>query len=124
MAQNRFKALAIETTCLSELMADKDMVTTDYIISHYPEGVTIIGFDIVELSKNEEDRYPIFVIKEDPNIFFNGGLVLLKVAERWMDGYMSTDEASTELELAGGVGVKLTKAKTKNGRNITKVEIL
>ena len=121
---NKFKALAIETTCLSELMADREMVTTDHIISRYPEGVTIIAFDIVKLSDAEEDRYPILVCKENTDIFFNGGLVLLKVVERWMEGYSSAEEASADLLTEGGVKVKLSKGKTKNGRTITKVEII
>ncbi len=113
-----FKQAAIDATTLSELMTDRQKVSTDDIIKNYPEGVTIVGFDFVE---GKDGSYPIFIFTEAPKCFFSGGVVMAKIANKWLANFDDDiDACNKALAESGGVKMKLEHGRTKNGNNIIK----
>lgn len=118
----KFRERAAKTTSISPLMEGKTKLKTGEIIRDYPQGVTIIGFDIVP---GKEGSYPIFVIAEDPGVFFSGGTVLQNIVSDWMEDYgTDIDQANADLKAEGGVKIRLEQAMTRAGRQITRVTVL
>ena len=100
----------------------KNQVSTEDIIKTYPDGVTIVQFDIVE---TEDKKFSVLLFKESPNSFFYGGTVLTQICESWIEDFDNDcAKCSEELANSGGVKIKLSKGITKNKRNITKVELV
>lgn len=132
----KFREAAIAATSLSEIMADRNKMTTKEIAEKYPQGVTIIDFDIIHTTKqvkNKEgyiievpDAYPVFAIKEDDSIFFSGGAVLNSIVKEWLAMYDGDQEqCRADLIADGGVVVLLEPGKpSKTGREYTSVTIL
>ena len=117
-----FKEAAIKSTTLSELMNDRVKVSTDEIISQYPNGVTIEEFDFITAGDNQ---YYIATIKEDSKAYINCGTVLSKVFDAFVTGFDGDIAgASAELKNAGGIKIKLTKTRTRGGNTITTVTVL
>ncbi len=117
-----FKQAALEATTLSELMTDRQKVSTDDIIKHYPEGITITAFDFVE---GKDGQYPIFLFAESPKSFFSGGIVLAKIANKWLAAFNDDIEAcNAALAESGGVKIKMEFGRTKNGNNIIKATVV
>lgn len=117
-----FKQAAIQQTTLSELMGEREKIDTDGVISHFPEGITIVNFDLIDLSGK---TYPILIFKEDDTKFLNGGMVLKKIVDAWLEGYDGDLTAcNDDLRACGGVKIRLEKSRTKSGNNITTVKVL
>lgn len=123
---SRFTETAREATSKSFVMEGKTKVKMGEIISKYPEGVTIVAFDIMSTIKNGKSiTYPALNIAEDNTIFFCGGFILNKICQDWADLYAGNCKAaSKDLADDGGVKVKFTKTTTKEGNNLTSVEII
>ncbi len=118
-----FKQAAIEATTLSELMVDRQKVTTDEIIKHYPEGVTITAFDFVQ--GKEGDDYPIFLFAESTKSYFSGGVVLKQIAKKWLSAFNDDIAKCNEaLAASGGVKIKLENSRTKKGNNLVKATVV
>lgn len=118
-----FKETARNTTLLSPLMVGREKISTDDIIKKYPDGFTVLEFDIVPDGKGK--TYPVFTIAEDDELYYCGGIVLNKIAEEWIDGFNGdVESASNELKASGGVKFKLEGTKTKAGNNLTNVTIV
>lgn len=132
----KFREAAIAATSLSEIMAGRDKMTTKEVAEKYPQGVTIIDFDIIHTTKqvkNEEgyivevpDAYPVFAIKEDENVFFSGGAVLNAIVKEWLAMYEGDmEQCRADLIADGGVAVLLEPGTPgKNGREYTNVVII
>ena len=119
-----FKDLAKRQTTLSEVMLDREKVTTEELMEKYPDGVTIIAFDYIT-SRKSKGKYPVFNIAEDATVFCNGGTVLDRIFTDFvnaMDGDVKA--ASDELRRQGGLQVKLSKGETKAGDELTLVEVI
>ena len=116
-----FKERAIKATTLSDLMNGRTKVSIDEMIQRFPDGFTIEDFDIVD---DKKAQYPVFTIKEDKNICFFGGIVLMNMVDNWVEGFESIDDCRVAFAEDGGLPVRLSTGKTKNGNNITRVEIL
>ena len=113
-----FKQAAVDATTLSELMTDRQKVSTEDIIKHYPDGVTITAFDFVE---GKDGQYPIFLFAESPKSFFSGGVVLAKIANKWLAGFNDdVDACNKALAESGGCKIKLEISRTKNGNSLVK----
>lgn len=119
----RFAALAKEATVLSELMKNRTKVDVDDL---YDEEITIVGFDFLTATdnSNETKDFAVCIYAEDPNAFFFGGTVLTKICKAWVKDYETPEEASEALAAEGGVTIKMTRGKTKNGNRITNVDII
>ena len=117
-----FKKVAIDATTLSDLMTDRQKVSTDDIIRQFPDGVTIVAFDFVE---GKDGQYPIFLFTESPKSFFSGGVVLAKIANKWLAGFNDDiDACNKALAESGGVKIKLETGRTKNGNSIVKATVV
>lgn len=129
MANNsKFYDIAKELTVFSPVMKDREKTTTQEIIAAYPDGVTLVEFDIVMLPDKRakaEKPVPVFAIKEDDTVAFFGGAVLCKMAQAWAAAYQGDiSTASAELKATGGVKVKLANSKTKNEQDVVTVEVI
>lgn len=118
-----FRATAKKQTELSELMNGRDKLSTEDLIANTPNGVTIVAVDMIHSSDGD---YGVFHLKEYPNNFYCGGLILTKVAKSWISEFDGDVKlCSEELAKSGGVKVKLAQTKTKSSkRDVTTVEVL
>lgn len=118
-----FAAIAKEATSLSEIMKGKTKVDVDEL---YDEEITITGFDFLTATdkSGETKEFAVCTYAEDENSFFFGGIVLTKICKAWVADYDNAAEASEALKAEGGVVIKMTKGKTKNGNRITNVDII
>lgn len=119
-----FRNMAKRQTTLSEVMTDRNKITTEEVIEKYPEGITIVAFDYIQ-SKKSKGKYPVFNYAEDPTVFCNGGTVLDRIFSDFvaaMDGDVKA--ASDELRRQGGLQVRLSKGETKSGDELTLVEVI
>ena len=118
-----FKELATKATSLSSIMEGRTKISTDELIETYPDGVKITGFDYIPNKKNE--KYPVFTIEEDNEVFVNGGTVIKRIFDDFVGACdCDVDEASRELKRQGGLNVKFYWGETKAGDKLVKVEIL
>ena len=103
----------------NDFTAGKNKITTEDIIARYPVGFHINGFDI----RHDEDgnAYAIFTISEDESVFAFGGDKITEAVLGWINMYGDIETANTKLASVGGAHVKMSKEKTRAGRNYTKV---
>ena len=118
---NKFTQKAKASTASCTLMENRTKISTEELISKYPEGVTVTGFDFLS---GDSGKYPVCIFKENENECFFGGSALTQICDSWMEGYTLTSECSEELYAAGGVKLKFVKSKTKQGHNFIKVEVV
>lgn len=122
MKPNIFSEIAKKKTTLSELMNGREKIETDDIVRDYPNGITINSFDIVSTG---EDRYPVVTYAEDDGKYLNGGIVLNKICDGWLEYFHGDiEQANMSLAKAGGVKCVFKKSKTKSGNNITTLDII
>ena len=118
-----FKEIAQKELTLSPLVAGKTQIKTDDLIG---QEVTITEFDFATITdKGVEKTYPVMLLKEYPERYYNGGALLLKLAIAWAsacDG--DVEAASQELKNEGGVKVRFRSTRTKAGNNLTSVDVL
>lgn len=129
---NKFKKAAQDSTVLCQLMSGREKLETDDVVG---KKLTVIAFDfapkfdknggpIIDDSTGEAETYGVLAFKELPDKYYNCGVVFTKVCKAWMSGYTTAEEASADLEAAGGVEVKFSLSKTKSGNNIVTVDIV
>lgn len=124
---NMFAELAKRATVLSPVMTDREKVSTEDIIKNYPNGITITEFDIVTTPDKDGNNmtYPVLAFKEDETKFLYGGKALMDIVAVWLSHFEGDIEStSSALKAAGGVKIQLEPARTKNGRNFTRVNII
>ncbi len=117
-----FRELALDATTLSKLMNDRERLSTEDVISQYPEGITILEFDIVSIN---DSQYYVATFAEDETKYINCGTVLSKIFDKYVTAFDGDiTGASLALHNAGGLKLKLSKSRTRGGNNITTVTIL
>lgn len=118
-----FKSIAINELSLSPLMSGREQITTDELAG---KEATIIAFDFATITdKGEEKTFPVLLLKEYPNHYYNGGALLSKLCIAWAGAYDGdVSAASNDLESSGGVRVRFKLTKTKSGNNLTSIEVL
>lgn len=118
-----FRDLARKATTLSELMANREKIQTGEVIKNFPDGITLNAVDLIHTS---DTTYPVFTFLEDPSRFYCGGIVLSKIVDKWVEEYNGDlGMLNHDLSESGGVKVKLTETKTRDGKNnITEVEVI
>lgn len=122
MAKFDFREVAIAETSLSPLMDGKERIGMDDLISEYPTGVTVTGFDMLNGEKGE---YAVCVFSEDENKFFFAGSILTKIVKKWIQAFDGDiDNASHTLADNGGVKMRFKHGRTKRGQQLTLVDIL
>lgn len=123
---NMFTKLAQKATTLSAIMEGREKISVAQLISQFPEGVTVIGIDMITTShRGEESTYPVFIFAEDDTKFGFGGVVFKSIAESWIAAFEG-DIAATNaaLKAQGGCKCKFTHTMTKDGRNLTSVQAI
>lgn len=124
---NMFATLAKRATTLSSIMQDREKITTDELISKYPNGVTVTEFDVVTTpDKNgNPSTYPVIAFAEDDTKFFYGGKAMMDIITTWLAHFEGDiDGVSNALKAGGGCKVKLYASKTNKGHNFTKVDVI
>ena len=118
-----FRDLAKKATTLSELMENREKIQTSEVIKNFPDGITINAVDIVKMT---DTSYPVFTFLEDLHRFYCGGIILTKIVGEWIKEYNGDlGMLNHDLAESGGVKVKLTETKTRDGKNnITEVEVI
>lgn len=114
---NKFTEQAKNALGGSPIMNGRTKLSTEDVISKYPEGVTINGFDVIH--KSDGTSYPVFSIAEDNTVFFNGGSLAQKIVDEWLkEGYGDIDGINAELKKQGAKFI-LGHGKTKSNKTIT-----
>lgn len=123
MAKINFKKMAQDELSLSPLMAGRDQIKTDDLIG---QTVTVTGFDFATITdKGVEKTFPVLLLKEYPDRYYNGGALLSKLCRCWAEAYDGDIEAaSDDLAAEGGVQLRFTATKTKSGNNLTAVDVI
>lgn len=117
-----FRSAAQNATVISKLMEDRTRLTMDDVIREYPQGVTIVGFDIVP---SDDKPYSVVICSEAPDKFFFGGSILTKIVNEWAKSYDGDiEKASADLAQSGGVRMQFSHGRTKNGNSLTLVKVL
>lgn len=115
------KELAQSAVSASELTEGKTKLDTDEVIKNFPDGITITGVDLMNASEGK--TYPVIIFKEDENVYFNGGLILNKIVNEWVNQLGDIASVNAELEKEP-VKVKLHMGKTSNKNNICLVDVI
>lgn len=118
---SKFTEKAKASTASCTLMENRTKIQTEELISKYPEGVTITGFDFLT---GDNGKYPVCIFKENENECFFGGAALTDICNSWMEGYTLPADCSKDLCEAGGVKIKFVKSRTKSGHNFIKAEVV
>ena len=117
-----FRKAAIDSTMLSTLQTDREKISTEELISSFPDGITVNAFDFATV---QNKTFAVVTFKEDDTKYYNGGTVLTKMCIAWAAGFAGDPEtASTALAKAGGVKLKFAESKTKNGNNVTTIIVV
>lgn len=127
-----FKKLAQEATSLSPIMVGREKLDTEDVVN---KEFTIIEFGfapkfdknskpVVDPETGEVDTYGVVVLQEIPDHYYCVGKVFTNVCKIWAAQYDTVEEASSDLAASGGVRVRFYPDHTKNGNNLTKVQIL
>lgn len=124
---NMFAELAKKATTLSEIMEGREKISTKDVINTYPDGITIIDFDIITTTAQDgsQSSYPVIAFKENENQFVYGGKALMDIINLWIahfDGDIKT--CANALKAAGGVKVKMSVGQTRIGRTFTKIDVV
>lgn len=117
-----FRDLARKATTLSELMENREKISTEDVIKNFPDGITINAVDVI---KTSTATYPVFTFADDNTKFYCGGIVLTKIVNMWLEEYNGDlGMLNHDLAESGGVKVKLAESKTKDKKNVTTVEVM
>jgi len=127
-ANFNFKAAAQEATSLSPVMEGKDKKKSREVAAAFPDGITIIRFDMVEISDKktgEKKVRSVCNIKENEGIFFFAPTVLEKVIVSWVNGFGGDVKAASDaLEAEGGCPMILRSGETREGNPLVTVTII
>lgn len=118
--RNELEQLFLETNAMSELMSDREKISTEDIISRYPDGITINKFDKVSVN---EDTFYVFTFEEDESVFAFSGFVIAKFFDAVVAKYGDIYNANDALYDNGGIKVILESSKTKKNQPITTVKL-
>lgn len=122
-----FKSKAISKTTANRDsypdLAGRTQLKVDEIIEYYPDGITVTAFGCWA-KKDGSTLWPV-LWTEDSHHFLWAGKVLQDILVEWLAEYNGdTAKCSADLEAEGGVKIKFRKGKTRNGRDITYVDIV
>lgn len=115
------RQIAQDLTSLSPLMEGREKIKTSDLIKKFPDGFEVSEVDIVQ--QDSDTRYAVIVPKEDPSIFYTGGLVLTKIVDAWLQACPDKADLYKELDKEK-IRLKLKQERTRGNNNITTVEVV
>ena len=124
---NMFAEMAKKAVANSSVREGRERISTEEIISTYPNGITITEFDILtKRNGNEFVNFPTFAFAEDVTKYFNGGSSLSKIVNGWLDHFEGDIEAcNAALRASGGCKIRLLPMqRTGSGNNFVPVEVI
>jgi hypothetical protein len=115
-----FKAKAQEELSLSPLMEGREKLSTQDIDG---KELTVVAFDLVSI---DEKEFSVLNFAEYPDRFYSAGLIMTKLCKAWASDFDGDIEAaSVALGESGGVGLRFTEKKTKDGKkSLVTLEVL
>lgn len=118
-----FRKIAQDELSLSPLMAGREQIKTEELIG---QVITVVEFDFATITdKGEQKTFPVLLLDEYPDRYYNGGALLNKLCEAWASAADGDIEgASEELRKSGGVKFKVSTTKTKSGNNLTSIDLV
>lgn len=122
-----FRKAAQKAVTLSELMADREKMTTEELIDEGGE-VRIVDFEPVTLTKpnGTADDTWVYITQEHPQHFLFAGFVLKKIFDGYLKEYDGDlGQLRADFKTANGIKVRLEQGETKGSKNdITLVTVL
>lgn len=112
--------MARKASGVSELTEGRTKLTTEEVIKKYPNGVTIKAMDMFGTG---DQRYAVVNIVEDDKVYFFGGQAITGMLDNFIEMCGTVDEVNAQLA-AEPIKIKLTKGKTKAGRDFTSFEVI
>ena len=117
-----FKQVASKTLAGCQLMANREKVSTDRVLSEHQDFVTITQFDFATSTQGE---YAVVELAEYPGKYYPCGLSITNICRQWIDAYQGDiEQANKDLKQSGGCRVKLERVRTAKGNQFVKVTVL
>ena len=117
-----FSQTASKTHAGCPLMANREKVSTDRVLSEHPDYVTIMQFDFASSTQGE---YAVVELVEYPGKYYPCGLSITNICRQWLDAYQGDiEQANKDLKQSGGCRVKLERVRTAKGNAFVKVTVL
>ena len=118
-----FREIASNELALSHLMSGREQIKTEELTG---TEVTVIEFDFATITDNGvEKTFPVLLLEEYPDRYYNGGALLNKLCIAWAAAFDGdVEQASDELKKSGGVKLRFKSTRTKSGNNLTSVEVI
>ena len=117
-----FSQVASKTLSGCALMANRQKVSTDVVITEHPDYVTILAFDFASSTQGE---YAVVELAEYPNKYYPCGLSITNVCRQWLGEYQGDiEQANKDLKQSGGCRVRLERVRTNKGNAFVKVTVL
>lgn len=119
---NKFTDIAKAQLSYSPLCNGRSQLSTEEL---YGKSLTIVQFDFANISdKGEEKAFPVILFNEYPESYYNGGKLLMNICQAWVDAYAGDiEQCNADLASSGGVQCTIKASKTRDGRNLTIVDI-
>lgn len=123
MANINFKKIASKTLSLSPLMEGREQLKTEDLIG---KVATVTDFDFANITdKGETKTFPVLLLAEYPDHFYNGGALLSKLCIAWASEFEGDVEAASEaLHESGGVQLRFRSTRTRSGNNLTSIDVI
>lgn len=126
---NMFAQMAQKAVANSSVREGRTLITTDELITKYPNGFTITEFDMLQAhdrQTGELKSFPTLAFAEDITKYINGGGAITKIVEEWLRNFDGDIEGcNSALRAAGGVKIRICPSvRTSGGNNYNPVEVI
>ena len=116
----KLNEIAKKTVAGNPIFENREKMTTDELISQYPQGVTITECALVH---GDNDDYGVIAFAEKPTVFVSCGAIMTSIIVNWVKSVGTIDEVNASL-LEEPVKVKMKKILNKKNQPLTVVDIL
>ena len=117
-----FSQVASKTLSGCALMANREKVSTDRVLSEHQDFVTIVQFDFASSTQGE---YAVVELAEYPNKYYPCGLSITNVCREWLGAYDGDiEQANKDLKASGGCRIRMERVRTAKGNQFVKVTVL
>ena len=117
-----FSQVASKTLAGGQLMANREKVSTDRVLSEHQDFVTVVQFDFATSTQGE---YAVVELAEYPNNYYPCGLSITNGCRQWLEAYEGDiEQANKDLKTSGGCRIRLERVRTAKGNQFVKVTVL